>query len=173
MTQPASTIPPCPVQAHSRANTPSSVALVEHPPLEAPTSIELVLPWPPSNNTYWRHTKTGRHYIGAPGVAYKAAVARCVHAQLTPEQRTGKSRLSLEIYATPPDDLNRDLDNLPKAILDSLMGAGVFFDDGCIDRLLVERLPSRKGRGAVEVFIDIIGPPKKDSKKRGKRVTND
>lgn len=53
------------------------------------------------------------------------------------EMLTG--RLAVTIHAFPPDRRRRDLDNLMKALLDSLEHAGVYEDDSQIDMLQVFR----------------------------------
>ena len=48
-------------------------------------------------------------------------------------------RLYVTITAYQPDNRRRDLDNLPKAILDALQHAGVYEDDSQIDELRIGR----------------------------------
>lgn len=64
-------------------------------------------------------------------------------------------RLSVSIYAAPPDNRRRDLDNLPKAVLDALTHAQVWPDDSQLDRLLIERVPVQKG-GMIRVEIEVL-----------------
>ncbi|QDJ44988.1 RusA family crossover junction endodeoxyribonuclease [Bordetella hinzii] len=116
----------------------------------------LTLPFPPSVNGYWRHpTKgplAGRHLISAEGREYRQAVQAFVgHHQIGRVE----GRLSVAIEVFPPDRRKRDLDNLPKGILDSLTHAGVIEDDGHIDSLLIERKGIHKG-GMVRVFVTAI-----------------
>lgn len=112
--------------------------------------IELILPWPPSVNSYWRHpTKgklAGRHLISENGRAYRADVCRIVGRT---EQITG--RVSVMIYASPPDKRRRDLDNILKSLLDSLTHAGVWEDDAQIDRLCIERIDAFDGVVVVQI----------------------
>lgn len=63
-----------------------------------------------------------------------------------------EDRLEVEVDAYVPDRRRRDIDNIPKALLDSLEHAGVFVNDSQIDRLLVTRKGRRPG-GAVVVRI--------------------
>jgi len=103
--------------------------------------ITLELPWPPSVNTYWRSPNTGklagRTLISERGRTYRREVADAVMLAGRPQARPG--RLEVAIIAEPPDKRRRDLDNLPKGILDALTHAGVIEDDSLIDRLLIER----------------------------------
>ena len=114
----------------------------------------IVLPYPPSVNTYWRHPTTGklagRHLISEAGRRYREAVA-----QLAVTERWSKhaadQRLAVHIEAWMPDRRRRDLDNLLKAALDSLTYAQVFADDSQIDRLSIERHPTLGGMLKVRV----------------------
>ena len=60
-------------------------------------------------------------------------------------------RLSLMIEAFPPDKRRRDLDNLIKAIQDSLQYAGVYEDDSQIDYLTIKRSILRENKIIVTV----------------------
>jgi crossover junction endodeoxyribonuclease RusA len=51
----------------------------------------------------------------------------------------GGAVLSLEMDVYPPDKRKRDIDNLIKPGIDSLMNSGLFDDDSQIARLLVVR----------------------------------
>ena len=96
--------------------------------------IEITLPWPPTVNTYWRNIN-GRTIISAKGREYRKAVADQVLIQ-----RAAKHidfAVKIEIKAYRPDRRRRDLDNLLKALLDSMTHAGVMHDDALIEDLRV------------------------------------
>jgi crossover junction endodeoxyribonuclease RusA len=96
--------------------------------------IEITLPWPPTVNTYWRNFN-GRTIISAKGREYRQAVADQVLIQ-----RVAKHvdyAVKVEIKAYRPDRRRRDLDNLLKALLDSLTHSGVMQDDALIEDLRV------------------------------------
>lgn len=93
------------------------------------SEINLILPWPPSVNRYWR-TFQGRMIISAEGRSYRSAIADQVLIQRGAKHYEGKLKVVIEAWR--PDNRKRDLDNLLKAVLDSLTHAGVWADDGLI-----------------------------------------
>jgi len=120
--------------------------------------IILELPYPPSVNTYWRSPNTGklagRTLISQKGRDYRQAVANTVLLAQNPKAPQGRLDVALAVF--PPDRRRRDLDNLPKAILDALTHAGVIEDDSLIDRLLIER-GAICPFGKVRVFVNTHG----------------
>lgn len=132
-----------------------------------PEPLKLSLPWPPSVNTYWRHvslpTRGGRlahkTLISEKGRRYrervKLALADLFHSS-NRHQRAAwfdmRGRLAVRLVAHPPDRRARDLDNLPKAILDALQYGGVYADDSQIDYLQIERADRAPG-GRIELRV--------------------
>lgn len=111
---------------------------------------QIVLPFPPSVNNYWRHTKAGGHYICKAGVAYRAnVIAAC--SDRAAGTYSGRIELLLKLY--PPDKVRRDLDNCCKALLDALSHAGVYEDDSQIDHLTLARMPLAPPDGKVVAII--------------------
>ncbi len=102
--------------------------------------MELMLPWPPSVNHYYRHVGP-RTLISRKGREYRTKVC----GLLTSGRGNGirkpptGGRIALMMDAFPPDRRRRDLDNLLKCTQDSLAHAGVFEDDSQIDLLAVRR----------------------------------
>jgi len=110
--------------------------------------FDVELPFPPSVNHYWRMWQ-GRMVISKEGRAYRENVATILRAKgVTPQ--TG--RLAVAIEAFPPDQRRRDLDNLLKALGDSLQHGGAFLDDSQIVWLLIEKAQVVPG-GKVTVRI--------------------
>lgn len=118
-----------------------------------PSTITLALPYPPSVNTYWRHLSkgplAGRTLISERGRDYRRAVAETILAgwgRLAPD-----GNLSVTIEARMPDKRKRDLDNIPKAVLDALTHCGFWIDDSLIDDLRVWRSDRMGGEVIVTV----------------------
>jgi len=112
------------------------------------------LPYPPTINTYWRSVQ-GRVLISKKGRDYRAAVTRLVSTE--PQVIASgmmKCRVSITMLVFPPDRRRRDIDNLPKAVLDSLEFAGVFENDSQVDRLLILRQSVEAPAGRIELLIE-------------------
>lgn len=118
--------------------------------------MKLVLPFPPSVNTYWRlQTKgpmKGRVLISAKGRAYKSNVRKAVIEQLRTLPKASSALAEVEIVLYPPDNRDRDIDNFNKAIFDALTYASVWLDDKQVKRLAVEWGEKVKG-GKAEITI--------------------
>ncbi len=116
--------------------------------------MELILPWPPSVNHYYRRVGP-RTLISREGREYR----RSICGLLAPGGGSGirkppaGGRIALAMDAFPPDRRRRDLDNLLKSTQDALEHAGVYEDDGQIDLLIVRRCEPRKG-GRVVIQLD-------------------
>jgi len=107
-----------------------------------PDSRVLELPYPPSVNHIWRRVGA-RNVISREGRRYRKDVCAALAAM---RGRPMAGRLSVRVTVCPSDHRRRDLDNVQKALLDSLAHAGAYRDDSQIDRLEVER-----GRVLVEI----------------------
>jgi crossover junction endodeoxyribonuclease RusA len=108
--------------------------------------IQHTLPWPPTVNTYWRNIK-GRTIISERGRLYRLSVQQ----QLTGAEPM-MGRLAIKIAAYPPDRRRRDLDNILKALLDSLTFAHVIEDDSQFDFISIARRDVVTD-GAVQITI--------------------
>lgn len=106
------------------------------------SEYRLILPYPPSNNQYYRHSR-GRNYISEKGKQYAKAVNDIIQSQDLALKLPVS--LSVTIYAAPPDKRIRDLDNLSKGVLDALTKAGFWLDDSQIDKLTINRCQKVKG----------------------------
>ncbi|MBS0207528.1 MAG: RusA family crossover junction endodeoxyribonuclease [Planctomycetes bacterium] len=110
--------------------------------------MSLELPYPPSINHYWRHVGR-RVLISQAGREYRAKVVREL-AALRVETLSGP--LCVELGVCPPDNRDRDLDNILKALFDSLTKGQFWQDDKQVRRLVVDWYdPTPDDAGAVTV----------------------
>ena len=113
--------------------------------------MEVTLPWPPTVNTYYRHVVIGkapRTLISESGRRYREVVKGLV-ATMAPKRLEGD--LSVQIEAWFPDRRRRDLDNVLKALLDSLTHAGVWHDDSQVTDLRITKAPLIGGMVKVQI----------------------
>jgi len=106
------------------------------------------LPWPPTVNHIYARTKRGGVMLNPKAKAYREEVIGLVGKGHT--AFAGGIAVRIEVYM--PDRRKRDLDNLGKAVLDSLTHAGVWNDDsqiGCL--LFIKRGIESPGRVIVTV----------------------
>ena len=127
-------------------------------------ALRLTLPWPPSVNHYWRTvpmrgrggrgTQGFRVVISREGRVYRQRVIARLGGH---GRRPLPSRLHVRVVLHPPTRRALDIDNRMKALLDALEHAGVYLDDGQIDRIEIERGGVVKG-GAAIVEIEAVKP---------------
>jgi crossover junction endodeoxyribonuclease RusA len=117
-----------------------------------PRTLHLTLPWPPSVNHYWRHVGH-KILISKIGREYRAGVVAALFGHGV---QPIDGRLAVVVEAYPPDNRRRDLDNIQKALLDSMQHGGAYADDSQIDRIEVIRCEVVSG-GKVDVRISQIG----------------
>jgi len=107
------------------------------------------LPWPPTVNTYYTIAR-GRKILSAKGRAFKKEAAAWMYEQNVEKGREGA--YSVMIHVRPPDNRKRDIDNLIKPLLDSLVEYGVLPDDSMIFDLRIQRFDPVKG-GEVSLTV--------------------
>jgi crossover junction endodeoxyribonuclease RusA len=116
--------------------------------------FSLVLPYPPSVNTYWGF-KGSQRFLTSKAREFKAeTLQRFQKSGLT---GFGDARLHVAVYLHAPDRRIRDIDNIAKPLLDALTQCKVFEDDGQVDQLLIVRRNVIKG-GACQVVIVPANP---------------
>lgn len=123
--------------------------------------MKLILPFPPSVNTYWRAPNkgplAGRHLISAAGRKYQSDACTAIIEQLRRLPKPTSAPAAVEIILFPPDARRRDLDNYNKALFDALTHAGVWEDDSQVKRMEVEWGPVTQ-KGKVEIMISKYVP---------------
>lgn len=128
--------------------------------------VEIELPWPPSVNRYYRHVGY-KTLIAKEGRDYRATVVARL-AGVFPEPLKEKLKVTIECY--PPDNRRRDLDNILKALFDSLQHAGVMLDDHQIDEIHMIRNEPLPPHGLVAIKIEIM---EKQTQKERQQIVRD
>lgn len=105
-------------------------------------TLVLVLPFPPSVNTYWGFHGSHR-FLTNKAKVFKSEVAH--QFKLSNCQGLSVLRLKVMVELCAPDKRIRDLDNYAKSLLDALCQASVFDDDSQIDHLTLVRGKLTKG----------------------------
>ena len=107
------------------------------------------MPYPPTVNNY--HTVArGRKILSRKGRVYKKEAVICLYQQCAPKSQEGPYAISISVR--PPDKRKRDIDNLIKPLLDSLVDYGALSDDSEVIDLRIRKFNPIKG-GSVEVLI--------------------
>lgn len=117
-------------------------------------TYNITLPWPPSNNRYYRHNR-GRTHISDEGQAYRDRVAGIIKDLMLDIGLSTPVKIRIECHM--PDRRRRDLDNLQKAAFDALTKAGFWQDDQQVDYYSVKRMSIVKG-GKLELTITELEP---------------
>ena len=99
------------------------------------TELNLILPLPPSVNSYWGFAGS-RRFLTLAAREFKKEVAHIVSQQSV---IFGDKRLSLTATLYFKDRRKSDIDNRIKSLLDALVQAGLFDDDSQVDELHVYR----------------------------------
>jgi crossover junction endodeoxyribonuclease RusA len=119
--------------------------------------IEILLPWPPSVNMYWRGIVIGgraRTLLSEKGNKYRQRAA----SELLVQGLAGAGldgRFLVDIVLCGPTKARRDVDNFTKGIFDALTYARVWLDDSQVDDVRVTRGPVTKGGAAFVVLTPI------------------
>ena len=117
--------------------------------------LTLVLPFPPTINSYYGRTSRGVVYIRKAGRAFRLSAMEVIQMQAC--GICLDYPLHLEVVLYPPDKRKRDLDNYMKPLLDSLTHAGLIEDDSLIDQLSILRgIPQPSG--CCVVTLNEAGP---------------
>ncbi|KAA1258115.1 Crossover junction endodeoxyribonuclease RusA [Rubripirellula obstinata] len=130
--------------------------------------LKLKLPYPPTINHYWRHVGQ-RVLISKKGREYRAAVSVYLRNKRI---ETLEGPLSVDIELHMPDRRRRDIDNVLKAMLDSLQWGGAFLDDSQVMRLAIEKIvPEKKEKPKRRTKAEMkAGVERKVEKPEGKAI---
>ena len=106
------------------------------------------LPYPPSNNTYYRNTARGVLLSAKARTYHAMAMAELIRQHI----KSVDGFVSVEFLIYPPDRRRRDLDNCAKCLCDSLQKCGIIHDDSDIMDLRLTWAPAIK-HGKVVVIL--------------------
>lgn len=108
-------------------------------------TFQFALPYPPSVNHYWRKWR-GKMVISQSGRDYRRDVVNAIETQYQDVVRFDCPVIVLMVMH-PPDRRKRDIDNIEKAVYDSLKHCGVIKDDSLIiQQFVVKSNPVTGGR---------------------------
>lgn len=114
--------------------------------------IVLTLPYPPSVNRMWRQFR-GRAILSKAGREYKERASRCAtFGYGVIEYLQGDVMVHIRAYM--PDARRRDIDNLPKMVLDAMTAGGVWRDDSQVKKLTIERCGIDRASPRLEITVD-------------------
>ena len=111
----------------------------------------LVLPFPPSGNSYYRSVRFGqscRVLLSKRGREYKQTISAMI-AEIDEPSFPLTTRLGISITLRAPTRRKCDLDNYTKALFDALESAGVIENDNQFDAISIRRGEIVKGGRAV------------------------
>lgn len=100
------------------------------------SEIKFSLPWPPTNNRYYRRVGA-KTLISSDGRKYAKHVAQEM-ADRELAHRGIKQNVAVSLTYFEPDRRVRDIDGLQKALFDSLTKCGFWFDDRLVRKMNVE-----------------------------------
>lgn len=110
--------------------------------------MKLILPFPPSINVLYGHTKFGqkgkKRFLSPAGRLFCAKVYECIAEKRSlknkpfPFEFGGKFRVVLDLF--PPDRRKRDIDNYTKVVFDAITKAGGVWADDALVKLKLIRM---------------------------------
>ena len=121
------------------------------------TRLEATLNFPPSLNRYYR-VLGSRVLISREGRRFRMMCVSRLSGVFP--KLVGKVKLTGEFY--PPDSRRRDLDNVLKCTLDSLVHAGLLVDDSQIKHIDVKMEEPVPPDGLVYIELEKINGTKKE-----------
>lgn len=111
--------------------------------------MDLVLPWPPSVNGYWR-TFRNRQIISKRGREFREEAVGIIKGY---GYEMIDYPVSMVIHLFPPTKRAFDLDNFSKGILDAMQHAELLEDDHLIHHLtLIKGEKDPPGRAEVDIL---------------------
>ena len=117
-----------------------------------PSDYEFVMPWSPSVNSCWMHTRQGVKLSKRGRQHRKDAIALLDSLNLSGELIS--TPVSVSIVLNPPTLRRYDVDNFSKSLLDALTHANFWVDDELVHKITIEKgVKSKDGNVNVKVNI--------------------
>ena len=116
--------------------------------------VEFVVPFPPSVNRIWRHSK-GVTYRSPKYMAWRQRAADATQGLWRGDPYLG--RVSVEVRLYGPSRRRWDIDNRAKVVLDLIQHLEIVADDEQVDRLVLLRGPVTPG-GGCHVIVEAMEP---------------
>lgn len=122
--------------------------------------LDMLLPFPPSVNTYWRYAqfnnmKTAIPMISKKGREYTKHIEGFVSKYNLFQRFFNGEFLAVELILCPPNNRARDIDNYTKGLFDSFSKAKMWEDDKQIKELKITMGPVTKG-GMVRMRVTVM-----------------
>ena len=116
--------------------------------------FELTLPWPPSDNEHYEHTRRGV-FLTHKAKAFRMDV---LAAFINSRQKKQMGALSLSVDCYPPELIRkRDILNISKELCDALQKAGVIENDYDFWETRLRRFKPEPGGKVVVRISEFVG----------------
>lgn len=120
--------------------------------------VKFEIPWTPSVNRYYRHVGP-RVLISREGRRFRMMCVSRLAGKF--QKLAGSVKFTAEFY--PPDSRRRDLDNVLKRTLDTLVHTGLMEDDSQIKHIDVKMGEPVPPDGLVYIELEETKPSKKQN----------
>jgi len=122
--------------------------------------LQFFLTIPPSVNKIWRKSRHGGMHR-SQNYSKWISLSRITLKTLEVPEWDGPVEVTIVIHGGKSWRSNRDIDNVPKGILDAMVLEGILVDDNCeiVQRLIIEYRPpeGRKTDAVVEITVRELG----------------
>ena len=140
----------------SRLQADNERILSKIPTISSPKcAVYVTLPFPPSVNDYWGRGRRGNFFLKSAAKTYKKDVAMILALSGMWSGDPIADKIGLDIISHKSDARRYDIDNLLKALLDSMKGV-VFVDDYNVDKITIERGAIDRENPRVEVKLTAL-----------------
>lgn len=117
------------------------------------SDYEFTMPWAPSVNSCWMHTRCGVK-LSKRGRKYRVDAIALLDSIGLSNELIGCA-VSVSVTLNPPTLRRYDIDNFTKSLFDAMTHAKFWLDDEQVQKLTVSKGEKIKG-GSVIVKVDLI-----------------